>query len=150
MKQIPSKEQKLTEKDPILSLFAFMLFAYLLQTSIKWSSAAKAGRGPEDKACRQGECGSQHNTQWPAANSGGAQKQRKGNCSEPGFLCSCVMSYMTCTLESQNHRNKTLRKWFNTVNKHIMVEYLRIPCKEWYIPSESWRDSNHPVYEHGK
>lgn len=62
-KKNPSKEQKHAEKDPILSLFALALFVYLLQTSINWSSAGKPGRGPDDKACRQGECGSEHNTQ---------------------------------------------------------------------------------------
>lgn len=43
MKQIPSKEQNHTEKEPILSLFAFALFAYLPQTSLKWSRESWQG-----------------------------------------------------------------------------------------------------------
>lgn len=54
MNQIPSKEQIHTEKEPILSLFAFAQFADLLQTPAKWSSAGRAGRGPEDRALQAG------------------------------------------------------------------------------------------------
>lgn len=127
MKQIPSKEQNHTEKDLTLSLFAFALFAYLLQTPLKWSSAGRAGRGPEDRALQAGWMWV--TAQQPVASS----KPGTGHSNARLEPFPALLGWIGRELRSSKQTSHTSGEWFNIVSKSITTEYSKILLKKWSI-----------------
>jgi len=143
VKKNPLNRTKTCRKGPDSKPLCFSTVCAFVADFYKLEQYWKAGRDPDDKACRLGECGSEHNTQWAAAAERAQQHRR--NRSEQSSPHSCFIPFIICTPEYQWHRIKALKEWFDTISKSGRVDCLEIPCKNYYYhlrtgknPSPTW------------